>query len=305
MKADKKILIAFLLNLCFSIFEFIGGTITGSVAILSDAMHDMGDAISIGISYFLEKKSKKKADNTFTYGYVRYSVFGAVVTTSILMVGSIIIIYNAIMRILHPVTIDYQGMILLALIGVVVNIAAAYVTKDGNNVNQKAVNLHMLEDVLGWVVVLIGAIIMRFIDIPILDPILSILVASYILYHACLNLKKILEVFLEKVPENVDLTKVQEDLLTISHVQNVHHIHVWTIDGSYTLATMHVVVDATIEEYASIKKEIRHLLKTNHIDHVTLEFETNNERCHELEDEPNNKEFGASCAHEHQHYHEG
>lgn len=303
MKTEKNILIAFLLNFCFSIFEFIGGMLTGSVAIISDAMHDMGDAISIGISYFLELKSKKEANNTFTYGYVRYSVFGGVVTTLILLFGSMLVIYNAVVRIINPVEINYNGMIFLAIIGVFVNIAAAYVTKDGNNINQKAVNLHMLEDVLGWIVVLIGAVVMRFTDISIIDPILSILVASYIMYHAFINLKKILEVFLEKVPDNVHIEEIKKQLSTIEHVKNIHHIHIWTIDGSYNLATMHIVTDAKLEEYEKIKKEVRHFLKQQNIDHVTLEFESCDERCHELECDYDFEQYGASCAHNHNHHH--
>ena len=162
MKSDKKILVAFILNLLFSIFEFIGGTISNSVAIISDSIHDLGDSLSIGISYFLEKKSNKKPDHKFTYGYKRYSVIGSVITTLILLVGSVLVIYNAIIRIIDPKDINYNGMIIFAAIGVVINFLAAYFTKDGHSLNQKAVNLHMLEDVLGWAIVLFGAIVMRF-----------------------------------------------------------------------------------------------------------------------------------------------
>ena len=164
MKTEKNILIAFILNFAFSIFEFLGGIFTNSVAILSDAIHDIGDALSIGISYFLEKKSKKEPDEKYTYGYARYSVLGATITTAILMVGSVLVIINAIDRILNPVEINYNGMIIFAIFGVIVNFLAAYFTKEGNSINQRSVNLHMIEDVLGWIVVLIGALIMRFTD---------------------------------------------------------------------------------------------------------------------------------------------
>ncbi len=147
-KTDKNILIAFILNLTFSIFEFVGGTLTGSVAIISDSIHDLGDALSIGISYFLERKSKKKPDKKHTYGYIRYSVLGSTITTVILLTGSILVIYNAILRIINPVEINYNGMIIFAVFGVVINFIAAYFTKEGDSLNQKSVNLHMLEDVL-------------------------------------------------------------------------------------------------------------------------------------------------------------
>ena len=156
MKTEKNIFFAFILNLAFSVFEFAGGIFTGSVAIISDAIHDIGDAISIGISYFLERKSKKQPDEVYTYGYARYSVVGGVVTTLILLLGSVAVVYNAVIRIISPVPVNYGGMIVFAIVGVVVNGGAALFTRDGDSVNQKAVNLHMLEDVLGWIVVLIG-----------------------------------------------------------------------------------------------------------------------------------------------------
>ena len=183
MKSDKNILIAFLLNLFFSVFEFIGGIITNSISIVSDSIHDFGDAISIGISYILEKVSKKKPNKKYTYGYLRYSVLGALITTIILLIGSILIIYNAIKRIMDPIDINYNGMILFAIVGVIVNFIAAKVTKHGHSLNQKSVNLHMIEDVLGWIVVLIGAVVMKFTDLSIIDPNLSVLVALYIFIY--------------------------------------------------------------------------------------------------------------------------
>ena len=162
MKTELNILIAFILNLFFSIFEFIGGIFTGSVAIMSDAIHDIGDATSIGVSYFLEKKAKKQPDEKYTYGYLRYSVMGSFITTAILLIGSVTMIYNSIRKIINPTVINYDGMIVFAIVGVLINFFAAYLTQKGNSLNQKAVNLHMLEDVFGWAVVLLGAIVMRF-----------------------------------------------------------------------------------------------------------------------------------------------
>ena len=189
MKTDKNILIAFILNICFSIIELIGGFITGSIAILSDSLHDFGDALSIGISYFLEKKSKKKADDNYTYGYIKYSVMGSVITTTILIVGSIFVIFESIKRVINPTEINYNGMIIIAVFGVIINTVAALKTKEGESLNQKAVNLHMLEDVLGWLVVLIGGFLIKFTNISIIDPILSIIVALFILINALIMIK--------------------------------------------------------------------------------------------------------------------
>lgn len=296
MKTEKNILVAFILNLSFSIFEFIGGTMTNSVAIISDSIHDIGDAISIGISYFLEKKSKKQPDETFTYGYARYSVIGSVITTLILLFGSVMVIYNAAYRIYNPVEIDYNGMILFAVIGVVVNFFAAYFTKEGDSLNQKAVNLHMLEDVLGWVVVLIGAVVMRFTDISVLDPVMSILVALFILLNAIKNLKEALDLFLEKVPHEISLEEIKEHVSEIEGVLGVHHLHVWSMDGHNNYATMHIVTEADAHV---IKEKIREELKEHGIGHVTLEIEGKDEECHE---EHCHVEFEVSSGHHHHHH---
>lgn len=276
MKTDKNILIAFILNLAFSILEFIGGAFTNSVAIISDSVHDMGDAMSIGISYFLEKKSKKKPDEKHTYGYIRYSVLGSTITTVILLVGSILVIYNSILRIINPVEINYDGMIIFAIVGVIINFAAAYFTREGDSLNQKSVNLHMLEDVLGWVVVLIGAILMRIFDITYIDPILSICVAIFILVNAYKNFKSILNVFLEKTPNNIDISELKEHLNEIDEVIDVHHIHVWSMDGFTHFATMHVTAEENSKE---VKDKIREELKEHGISHVTIELEGKDENC--------------------------
>ena len=189
MKSEKNIFIAFILNVLFAAFEFIGGFFTGSITITSDAIHDLGDAASIGISYILEKKSKKGPDDKYTYGYARYSVIGSAITTVTLLFSSFIVIFNAIQRIINPSQINYDGMIVIGFAGIIVNLTAAHFTHDGESLNQKAVNLHMLEDVLGWAVVLVGAVIMKFTDISVIDPILSLAVAVFILINATKNLK--------------------------------------------------------------------------------------------------------------------
>ncbi len=297
MKTERNILIAFILNLSFSIFEIIGGFFTGSVAIISDAVHDMGDAASIGISCFLEKKSKKQPDNTYTYGYARFSVIGSVITTLILLFGSVMVIYNAVLRIFNPVEINYNGMIVFAIVGALVNFIAAYFTKDGDSLNQKAVNLHMLEDVLGWVVVLIGAVVMRFTDISIIDPIMSIAVAVFILINAVKNLKEVLDLFLEKIPNNISIEEIKEHITEIDGVLGVHHIHIWSMDGHNNYATMHIVAS---ENSHTIKDKIREELKEHGIGHATLEIENPNDHCHE---EHCHIDHTHSHSHHHHHHH--
>jgi len=299
-KSESNILIAFILNLFFSIFEFFGGLFTNSIAIISDAIHDFGDAISIGISYFLEKKSKNKPDNKYTYGYIRYSTLGALITNVILIIGSALVIYSAINRFINPVEINYDGMIVFAIFGVLVNFIAVYSTKDGKSLNQKAVNLHLLEDVLGWLVVLIGAIVVKFTEINRIDAVISILVALFILINAFKGMKKIVDLFLEKIPDGIKVEDIKKHLLEIDGVKNVHHIHIWSIDGFNNLATMHVVTDS--QKVWELKEKIRKELKEHQINHTTIEIENDEEQCVEKNCVVESVE-GSEHVHGHHHHH--
>ncbi len=296
MKTEKNILIAFLLNLVFSVFELFGGVITGSVAILSDAVHDLGDAVSIGIAYFLEKKSRKQPDSDFTYGYSRYSVIGSVITTLILLLGSAAVIANAVKRLISPAEISYDGMIVFAVVGSAVNFIAALSTRHGESLNQRAVNLHMLEDVLGWIVVLIGAVVMKFTDFVFIDPLLSIGVAVFILINALRNLKEAVNLFLERIPPELCVEEIKEHILNIDGVRGVHHIHLWSMDGHSHYATMHIVADGDPHE---IKAAVRAELSEHGIGHATLELETVEEHCGE---EHCHTESSAHLHHGHAHH---
>ena len=298
MKARRNILMAFALNLSFAVFELIGGAVTGSVAIASDAVHDLGDAVSIGGSYFLEKMSAKEPDEKYTYGYGRYSVVGSLITTAILMAGSAAMIYHAVRRIMQPTQIDCDGMIIFAVVGVCVNLGAAVVTHGGDSLNQRAVNLHMLEDVLGWLVVLVGAVVMRVTDFALIDPLLSLGVSVFILVNAFRNLKDTVAVFLEKIPSHVSVAELTEHLKELDGVLDVHHIHLWSVDGKNCCATMHVVTDGDIHE---IKEKIREELCEHGIGHVTIETEEVDEEC----GEKGCRIERCSCLADHHHHHSG
>ena len=292
-----RILTAFLLNLLFAAFELFGGIFTGSVAILSDALHDLGDAAGIGFSYFLERKSRNQPDDTHTYGYARYSVLGGLITTVILLAGSFVVIYNAILRLLNPTPIDYNGMLIFAVVGVAVNLAAALFTRHGESLNQRAVNLHMMEDVLGWAVVLAGAAVMRFTDWVFLDPLMSIGVAVFILIHALGNLKEILDLFLEKIPDGISVEALTAHLTALSGVVSVHHIHIRSLDGSRHYATLHAVVDG---DPAAVKAAIRAELARYGITHATIETEAVGEECGAV---ACHVEIAEGGGHHHQHHH--
>ena len=296
MKTEKNIFIAFILNLAFSIFEFVGGMFTGSVAILSDSIHDLGDAISIGASFFLEKKSKNHPDEKYTYGYARYSVLGGIITSLILLIGSVSVIYNATIRIINPVEINYNGMIVFAIVGVCVNFFAAFFTRNGKSLNQKAVNLHMLEDVLGWAVVLVGAFVMKFTNFTILDPIMSIGVALFIFVNSVINLKSAIDIFLVKTPHGISVNEIKAHLCEIDGILDVHHIHIWTMDGQSSYATMHIVADGDTHK---IKSEAKKELAEHGIIHTTLELEEDGEDCHEKHCLI---EVKSTCGHCHHHH---
>lgn len=289
----KKILTAFLLNLGFSIIEIFGGIFSGSIAILSDAFHDFGDALSIALSFFLERKSGEKADSKYTFGYARFSTLGALITNLSLLIGSIGIIIASVHRLFEPVEIKSEIMIILAIIGVVVNLLATLVVSRGDNLNHKAISFHMLEDVLGWVAVLVGAIIMRITGFAYLDSILSIVFSIFIFIHSLKDIKKITELFLLKVPKSIELKKLEKEIEKIKGVISVHHLHIWSMDETNHCATMHVVCGDNEEE---IKKNIKEKIRDFGITHATIETERETDNCCE-------KECKGFCVSKHHHHH--
>lgn len=295
MKTQRNIFIAFVLNLSFSVFEIIGGLFTGSVAILSDAVHDVCDALSIGLSLHFEKLSHKQPDDKYTYGYLRYSVLGGFITTSILLTGSVAVLLNAVKRLFEPQDIDYNGMIAFALVGVSINLIAAFFTREGDSINQKAVNLHMLEDVFGWIVVLAGAVVMRFTGFALIDSLMSVGVSAFIIINAFKNLKSIVALFLEKTPSNIDIVDIRKHLCDVEGVIDVHHIHIRSIDGERLYATMHIVMKG---ETRRIKEMVRRELEEHGICHSTLELEYEDEHCDEK-----NCHTAFTAVHKHHHHH--
>ncbi|MDR2406900.1 MAG: cation diffusion facilitator family transporter [Bacteroidales bacterium] len=278
----KNIGIALVLNFTFTIAEFIGGILTNSIAIVSDAVHDLGDTVSLGCALYFEKLSKRSPNMTYSYGYKRFSMLGALINCVVLLVGSVFVIYKAINRIIEPEEVEVKGMLLFAIAGVIINGIAVLRTRKGKGVNERVVSLHLLEDVLGWVAVLIISIVMMFVDVPILDPLLSIGIALFILYNVVRNLKITLNVFLEGVPSDMNILRLKQKIESIPVVVSVHDLHVWSLDSVYNIASIHVVVEMennSTEALIPIKEQIRRLMKEEAIEHVTIEFEDKNEHC--------------------------
>lgn len=277
----KNIKLAFFLNLLFTIIEFIGWFFTNSVAIMSDALHDLWDSFSLGLAWFLEKYSHKKRNNTFSYGFKRFSLLWALINALILWVGSLFILSEAIPRIINPEPSNAYGMVLLSIFWIWVNWFAVYKTSSGKSMNEKVISLHLLEDVLGWVAVFIVSIIMIFTDLIILDPILSILITLYILWWVVKNLKKTILLFLQASPEEISVSKIDATLRTQDTIKGVHDTHVWSLDWESNIMTTHLVIDenSSTREIKQIKWEVRKILKEMWITHSTIEIDFTDEKC--------------------------
>lgn len=277
----KNIRAAFFLNLSFTIIELVGGLITNSVAILSDAVHDLGDSFSLGLSWYFQKVAKRPRTKEYTYGYKRFSLLGAVINSVILLVGSILILTHAIPRLFNPQHPDVKGMLLLAVLGVIINGMAVLRLRKGSSINERVVSLHLLEDVLGWLAVLVGAGIMYFVDAPFIDPLLSILISLYILYNVYRNIRQSLRIILQGSPSHLDMEEVKRSLLGIGEVQDVHDLHAWSVDGEYNVMTVHVVLRSALpmEAQHRLKLEIRDKLLSMGVQHCTIEFEVADEEC--------------------------
>ena len=276
-----NIKLAFFLNLGFAAVEIIGGVLTGSTAILANAVHDLGDSFALGQAWYFEKVSLGKSSPRYSYGYKRFSLLGALISTVLLLTSSLVILAQAIPRIFaahHP---DAGGMILLALVGVSVNgFAMTKLSKD-KGMNSRVVALHLLEDVLGWVAVLVVAIILYFWDLPVLDPVLAVLITLYILVGVIRNLRAMLPVFLQAVPPELDLAVITREIEMLKYIHAVHHAHIWSLDGEHSVFTAHLElnIQLDVDAYMQLKEEIRMLVERYGLFHSTVEIEYPGEAC--------------------------
>jgi len=278
---NSNIKLAFFLNFGFTILEIIGGLMTNSMAIISDALHDLGDSISLGLAWFLGNYSEKEENTNYTYGYRRYSLLAAMINTIVLIIGSFLVLWNAIPRLFNPEQVDAQGMIGFAVLGIIVNGIAAFKTKGGTSLNEKVVSWHLLEDVLGWIAVLIVGIILYFKEIRILDPILSIGITVYILYNVVINFKKTLLLFLQAVPEGINVDEIVSKFTEIDNVLDTHHTHVWSLDSEHHVLSSHIIVknDTSLEGISIIKEKAKKSIEDLNMEHVTIEIDFEDEYC--------------------------
>lgn len=274
--------IAFVLNLTFAIIELIGGIFTNSLAIISDAFHDLGDCMAIAIAWFLEKKSKTKSNLDFSYGLRRLSLLSAFITGSILVIGAVIVISNAVPRLLTPQMPNTQGMMWLAILGIAVNGFAAFRLMGSGSLNERMVYLHLLEDVMGWVVVLVGSLVMMWKPWPMIDSVLAIGISLWVLWNAIGNLRQTVQIFLQGSPLQFKINEVEELIRKQQFVCDLHHTHIWSLDGEHHILTTHVMVEqvASLDQVHELKTNIKkQLFQSFHIQEATIEVEWPNQVC--------------------------
>jgi len=280
--SEKNLKLAFFINFGFTIIEIIGGFLTNSVAIISDALHDMGDSLSLGLAWYIEGKANKKgATNDFSFGYARFRLLGALINSVVLIAGSIYIIYEAISRLQNPEAVDSKYMIGFAILGVLANGYAAWRVSGGKSLNDKVVSWHLLEDVLGWVAVLIVAIILQFKDWYILDPILSLGITLYILWGVGGRLKDTLHLLLQGVPEGLDMQEVKRQLQQVDHVNSIHHMHVWSLDGEHHVLTAHLVLEniTHYDQIDDVRQSAIESVADWDFSHHTFQLELDRRKC--------------------------
>ncbi len=280
-QSSQRIGWAFALNVGFTIIEFIGGLLTNSTAIMADAVHDLGDSLSIGSAWVLNRLARKGANPSFTYGYKRLSMLGALINGMVLILGSIWVLLQAIPRIFDPVMPEVEGMLALAVLGVAVNGFAAYKLSAGETLNERVLNWHLLEDVLGWVAVLIVSVVLMFVEVAILDALLAVSFTLYILFNVVSNTAIAVKLFLQAAPESGLIEKVRYELMSLNSVDSIHHEHAWSLDGESTVYTAHLVMGSPLDCAAQveIKNQISQVLEKFSFAHTTIELEFPEEYC--------------------------
>lgn len=270
--AGKNILSAFFINLTFTIISLIGGWLTNSMAIISDSIHDLGCTVSIALAWVFERIASHKPTPRFTFGYRRFTLLGAFVNAFILLSGSAVVLYESIGRMAHPEEVNAEGMLWFALLAILFKGLAVWRTWKGTSVNQRMVSLHLLGDCLGWVAVLLASAVMLFVEIPLLDPILSVCISLYILYNVVHNLIVAFRIVLEGVPASVDYKALKAEVAVLPHIQDVRELRVWSLDNEHHAAEVHLTTSLSdIKELETLKESLRTVLDRYGVTMSTIE----------------------------------
>lgn len=273
-KKDNSTRTAFFLNLAFTVLELIGGILSGSIAILADSLHDLADSLSLGAGWYFEEKSKKGPSDEYSYGYARFSLLGAMINAITLLLGSIYIVYESINRILNPQMPQVYWMLGTAVLGIALNGLAAWKMKSGKSINRQVMTIHLLEDALGWLAVFIAGIVLLFVEIPILDPILAIVINVAVLIFVMKKLVQSLKIMLQRVPKNVNLPELRQKIICLDQVASVSHLHVWALTEEKVVASVQVEVSGlhSLEEAGQLKQRIKDLFQDLHTEHITVDI---------------------------------
>lgn len=277
--ASRNLGLAFWLNLSFALIELVGGILTQSLAIMSDALHDFGDALSLGLGWFLQKKSTAGPSENFSYGLRRLSLLSAFISATVISCGAIYIVFESISRFNEPREPNGLGMIGLAVFGIAMNGFAAWRLGHGHTQNEKVMKWHLIEDVLGWVAVLIGSVFIYLYQWNFLDPILAIAISIFVFYNVIRHLVETTNLFLQGNPNPEGLRAFRAQVDKLSNVHEIHDVHFWSLDGVRHILSLHAVLKDTASA-ESDKESIRTLSKLLGDCHVTIEIESTEEHCH-------------------------
>lgn len=276
-KMGNKIGISIFLNVLITVSQVVGGLLANSMALLSDALHNFSDVISLVISYIANKLSKKKYKADKTFGYRRAEVIAAFINSATLILIAVFLAKEAIERFSEPTTINSDIVIWMAVASIIINFISVMVLKGGaeDNMNIKSAYLHLLSDVVTSVAVMVGGLAMKYYNIFWIDSLLSIIIAIYLLYASWGLLMQSLKVLMQFVPEGIDIDEISDLIITIEQVKNIHHVHVWQLDDKQIHFECHIDLkkDIKISDFENIQKEIEHMLKEKGITHLTLQPE--------------------------------
>ena len=278
-KDDNSIRTAFFLNLAFTVLELVGGIISGSIAILADSLHDFADSLSLGAGWYFEKKAQKGSTDKYSYGYARFSLLGAMINAVTLLLRSIYIIYESINRIMNPEMPDVYWMLGISVLGILLNGIGVWKLKSGKSMNKQVMTIHLLEDALGWVAVLIGSIVLLFVKIPVLDPILAILINVTVLIFVISKLIKSLKIMLQRVPETVNLPEIKQKILCLDKIREVSHLHVWSLTEEKIVVTVHVQISGinSLDQASEVKHQIQDIFKGVNTEHISIDMKNSND----------------------------
>lgn len=280
---DKRIWWAIFVNVLLTFAQIAGGIVSGSLSLIADALHNFSDAASLVIAYGARRISRRPADDTMTFGYVRAEIVAALINYTTLIVIGLYLLYEAVMRFITPEPIEGWIVVIVASIALAIDVVTAMLTYalSKSSMNIRAAFLHNVADALGSVGVIIAGTVVLIYGWTWIDPAITLLIAGYILWQAFTEIGSSIRVLMMATPENVDIVQVVLDLRSVEGVLDVHHVHAWALDEGHNALEAHLVVAGlSLGEIATLKGKVRSILREKHgIGHSTLEFETGQDGC--------------------------